>query len=124
MNQLTIKDAIIVGCAQAIALIPGVSRSGSSIGAARLLGFERKDAARFSFLLGTPAILGATILEFKDIMGELNTNTAMIYGLLSSFIVGIISIKFLLEIFKRFGLFWCAAYRFILAVGIAIYIFT
>ncbi len=123
MRQLNMKDAILVGLAQAVALIPGVSRSGSSIGAARLLGFKREDAARFSFLLGTPAILGATILESKDIIGELSANNAMFYGLISSFLVGIVSIKFLLAIFKRFGLLWCAAYRVALAVGIAIYLF-
>ncbi len=62
-----ILSAFIIGIAQAVAVLPGISRSGSTITCARLLGIDPKEAARFSFLLSIPAILGATILKIKDV---------------------------------------------------------
>ena len=71
LDDLGVRDALIIGGAQAMALCPGVSRSGATIVAALLVGMRRTDAARFSFLLGIPAIAGAAILEAKQSMAEL-----------------------------------------------------
>ena len=65
IKDVSIRDGVLVGIAQACALIPGTSRSGSTMICARILGFSREDSAKFSFMLGTPIMLGATILNLK-----------------------------------------------------------
>ena len=65
-KNATVTDALLVGCAQAVAIIPGISRSGATISAGMLRGFDRNFAVRFSFLMSLPAVLGATLLELKD----------------------------------------------------------
>src|SRR5205085_933533 len=67
IERLTLRDAVICGLAQALALVPGVSRSGGTISAALLLGYRREAAARFSFLLAIPAVLASGLFELKDI---------------------------------------------------------
>ena len=71
LNQVSLKDAILVGCAQALAIFPGVSRSGATITAGLALGFEREAAARFSFLLSAPIIAGAGAKSMLNVFGEL-----------------------------------------------------
>jgi undecaprenyl pyrophosphate phosphatase UppP len=66
--DVTLRDALVIGCAQALALVPGTSRSGVTISAGRLLGFDRRDAARFSFLLSVPVILLATVYEMGGLL--------------------------------------------------------
>ena len=68
MTHITVGNALLIGLAQALAIIPGASRAGSTITIARLLGFERRDAARFSMLLSIPAIAGAGLLQGIDVM--------------------------------------------------------
>ena len=65
-KNATVTDALLVGCAQAVAIIPGISRSGATISAGMLRGFDRNFAVRFSFLMSMPAVVGATLLELKD----------------------------------------------------------
>ena len=65
-KNATVTDALLVGCAQAVAIIPGISRSGTTISAGMLRGFDRNFAVRFSFLMSLPAVVGATLLELKD----------------------------------------------------------
>ena len=72
IHDVTIKDGVLVGLAQACALIPGTSRSGSTMICARLLGFSREDSAKFSFMLGTPVMLGATIIKSKEIIQSIS----------------------------------------------------
>ncbi|SME88632.1 undecaprenyl-diphosphatase UppP [Pseudobacteriovorax antillogorgiicola] len=117
LQDLSIRDGFLVGLAQACALIPGTSRSGATILGGRLLGFDRESAARFSFLLGTPAMLGAALLEAKNISQSLSDPVFYI-GFVTSIIVGILSIHFLLEFVKRFGLAAFAIYRVILAISL------
>jgi len=117
ITSVGIKDALIIGCAQALALVPGTSRSGVTITAGRLLGFERQDAARFSFLLSTPVILLAT--AYKGI--ELVLDTAPVpwrdlaLGAFVSAIVAYISIEFFMRVVSRIGLAPFAIYRIALA---------
>ena len=81
----TLKDVLIVGVAQGLATVPGLSRSGCTISAGMAVGFERKFAVRYSFLMSLPAVLGATILEVKDVL-ELEGGLAQ--GLLPKYLVG------------------------------------
>src|SRR5699024_11337721 len=77
-QQITIKDALIVGLAQSVALIPGISRSGATIVAAMLLGMKKESALRFSFLLYIPVSLGITLLSIGDIVNDSQFNLLII----------------------------------------------
>jgi undecaprenyl-diphosphatase len=119
MEKTGLKDAIIIGIAQAVAIIPGVSRSGITISAGLFRGFEREAAARFSFLLATPIIAGATVLHLKKLTATHNHNLQLFaIGLIAAFITGIIAIKFLLNFLKKYPLNLFVYYRFILGVVI------
>jgi undecaprenyl-diphosphatase len=97
-------DSIIIGLMQGLALVPGISRSGSTISTGLLLGIERKLMAKFSFLLVIPAIIGATILEFDPnfIVGDFGP---VLVGMIVSIVVGYFSLKLLLKIVLR-NKFW------------------
>lgn len=116
-QSLTIKDALIIGLAQACALIPGTSRSGATIIGGRILGLSRQDAARFSFLLGTPAMGGAALLKAGEIIPSLGEPQFYI-GLATAFLVGILTIKYFLKFLKNYGFFWFMIYRLLLALVI------
>lgn len=118
LKQLSLKDGLIIGVFQAIALIPGVSRSGITLLAGRKLGYSRMDAARYSFLLGTPAMSGAAILEAEHMAASMQEPSFYV-GVITSAIVGCLAIKFFLSFIARFGLFAFAAYRLVLALIIA-----
>jgi len=81
----TLKDVLLVGVAQGLATVPGLSRSGCTISAGMAVGFERKFAVRYSFLMSLPAVLGATILEVKDV---LEVEGGLVQGLLPKYLVG------------------------------------
>jgi len=120
MEKTGLKDAIIIGIAQAIAIIPGVSRSGITISAGLFMGFEREAAARFSFLLSTPIIAGATILHIKEAFtSQVNYDFKVFsIGIITSCITGFIAIKFLLNFLKKYPLNLFVYYRFILSAVI------
>jgi len=120
MEKTGLKDAIIIGIAQAIAIIPGVSRSGITISAGLFRGLKREASARFSFLLSTPIIAGATMLHFKKLITAQENHNLQLFaiGLITSYITGIIAIKFLLNFLKKHPLNVFVYYRFILAVVI------
>ena len=98
--------SVLIGCAQAFALIPGISRSGSTIVMGLFTGMKREDAARFSFLLGIPAILGAGVLTFKDGFSEVGivSPEIMAVGFVSSAVAGYISVSFLMRFLRSNGL--------------------
>ncbi len=115
MEEMNFKGAMIIGLAQAMALIPGTSRSGVTITAARFLGFERAEAARFSFLLGVPAIAGAgllTALELNE-SGQSVPTDALIAAALS-FLSALAAIAFLMAIVRRMSFVPFVLYRFLL----------
>jgi undecaprenyl-diphosphatase len=100
IEDVGMRDGLIIGLAQALALIPGVSRSGSTITAGLFLGLRREAAARFSFLLGVPAVLGAAVIEVRNLLvNGLADGEAAVFaaGILTSLAVGYISIAFLLR---------------------------
>ena len=118
--DVRIRDAFLIGCAQALALVPGTSRSGVTITAARLMGFKRQDAARFSFLLSAPVILLATLYKgFELVVGEAPVPWGeLAIGALVSAIVAYLSIEFFMRFVTRIGLLPFAVYRLILAAVI------
>lgn len=124
MNWL---DALMIGCLQVLALIPGFSRSGTTIAASRLRGINREDAAKFSFYLSAPIILGAagvTLLKDNNIALVLDNPFIFIIGILTSFIIGMLCITFLLQYLKKHDFKLFMWYRILFALAIIIYMFV
>ena len=120
MEKVDYFDALLIGIAQATALVPGVSRSGITISAGLFKGFKREAAARFSFLISTPIIAGAALLHLRKLLTGPAIYDFQLFaaGLITSFITGIFAIKFLLAFLKKYPLNIFVYYRFILAVVI------
>lgn len=118
--SVQIKDAILIGLAQALALVPGTSRSGVTITTAMALGFERQDAARFSFLLAVPVILLATSYSLFGLLSSAAPVAwgQLAVGVLVSGIVAYLSIEFFMRFVSRIGLLPFAIYRIVLAAVI------
>lgn len=108
-------QSLIVGLAQCLALIPGVSRSGITITAARGLGLNRENAARFSFLLSTPATVGAFLFEARKVDWA-NTPSGFWLAIIVTVIVGLLTIKYLLQYLERGSFLIFTIYRVILAI--------
>jgi len=121
LKDVGLKDALVVGFSQALAVIPGFSRSGTTIAAGLYRGLDKISAARFSFLLSTPIIMGAAIVELPRLIRS-GIDSAVIIGIISSMIFGYLSIKYMLKFLEKYGyaiFFW---YRLLLGlVVIAVY---
>ena len=123
ISDVRLRDAFLVGCAQALALVPGTSRSGVTITAGRLLGFARQDAARFSFLLSVPVILLASAYKGLElVLGDAPVAWAELgVAVLVSAVVAYLSIEFFMRFVSRIGLLPFALYRLVLA-GVIVYV--
>ncbi|MCH7668226.1 MAG: undecaprenyl-diphosphate phosphatase [Acidobacteria bacterium] len=109
--DLRVPDAVAIGLAQAVALIPGVSRSGTTIAAAMMRGVDKAEAARFSFLLGIPAIAGAGLIETIDLTNtDAGITLTMAVGVLVAGVSGYLAIAGLLSLIRRTGLVPFGAY--------------
>lgn len=117
-------DALLIGCAQVIALIPGVSRSGSTISTGRLLGFDRQSAAVFSFLMSMPIIAAAVVLEGPEVLRTTGFSAPLIIGVLSAAISSWLAITILLRYVSRhsYGIF--ALYRVLLGIVVLVILYT
>lgn len=118
-QKLNSTKALLIGCAQAFAILPGVSRSGSTITTALFLRMDRENAAKFSFLLSIPVIAGATLLKFNDLLSNPPANSILInfaVGTLFSYLSGLLAIKFLLAIIRKGHLDWFAVYCYIVGI--------
>lgn len=115
-RKITYTSAFAIGIAQAIALIPGTSRSGITIATGLLLGIERKKAVDFSFLLSIPAVCAASLYEIKNLHYGSESIFVPFFGMLSATLFGTISLKFLIEYLKRYSLRLFAWYRIFLAI--------
>jgi undecaprenyl-diphosphatase len=115
ISKITFRQSFTIGLAQCLALIPGVSRSGVTMLAARGIGFKRSDAAKVSFLLGAPATVGAFLLEVKKITPEMLT-PAFFLGVTASAIAGILAIKYLLAYLQKSDFKLFSFYRFAVAI--------
>lgn len=120
LDQVTLRDAIIVGCAQVFALIPGVSRSGSTITAGRALQLDRPSAARFSFLMSMPITAAAVVLKVPHALRSEGFSLPLVVGVVTAAISSWLAITVLLRYISRhsFGVF--AAYRLLLAAAVFI----
>lgn len=116
MEDMKLSRALIIGGAQALALIPGTSRSGITMTAARLLGFERAEAARFSFLLGIPAIAAAGAFTAIEVI-QLGESIAIeaLWAALLTFFAALAAITILMALVRRMGFFIFMVYRLLLA---------
>jgi undecaprenyl-diphosphatase len=124
LEAIRLKDAMVIGLAQAIALLPGVSRSGITITTGLLQGYRREAATRFSFLLSTPAIAGATLLQTRHLLSAAQNDWFLIaVGFISSAAVGYLAIAFLMRYLRVHTLNLFVGYRLILAAGIIFWIF-
>ncbi|MEZ5092665.1 undecaprenyl-diphosphate phosphatase [Nocardioides sp.] len=113
-RELTLRDAIIVGLAQCIALVPGVSRSGATISVGLLRGLDRVTATRLSFFLSIPALTAAGLYELKDVVGSGIGIGPTVVGTLVSFVVAYISVAWLLRFVAHHSIAWFVPYRVVL----------
>lgn len=111
-EDMNLKQTFLIGLSQALAFIPGVSRSGVTITTARAMGITREAAAKYTFLLSTPIVFAATVLKFKDFV----FNLPFVIGVISSFLVGLLVIKFLLQYLKKGSFKAFAIYRVIVGL--------
>lgn len=127
-NALNIpfKDGVLIGFAQCLALVPGVSRSGASIAGALALGFSRKTAAEFSFFLAVPTLTAATTYKLLKMGPSLSSETLpiILVGNIVSFAVGILAIKSFIGFLERHGFFWFGIYRIIVGATILVFVLS
>ena len=125
IKKMTLKDAIIIGCSQVFALIPGFSRSGTTIATGRVLGLDRESAAKFSFFLSAPVVLGAVVLQlikgstWSVIAANMST---FLLGIFVSFVIGLLCIKYLLKYLQKHNFKIFMIYRVVLAIIVVLYI--
>ena len=118
VDGISLKHAVGMGIAQAVAILPGISRSGSTIAIGQHLGLSREECAKFSFLMVIPVIAGAMILE----LGELGSSgvsvdmAVLLTGFFTSAISGFFALSFLIHVIKKFGIQWFAIYCYALGL--------
>lgn len=123
MVDLTMGDAVFMGAAQAIALLPGISRSGITISAGLFRDMRRDEATRFSFLLATPVILGAglkTLLDARKAAELFSQPDVLAAGFVVSFVSGLAAVAFLVRFLRTHSLAWFVTYRLVLAAVVLI----
>jgi undecaprenyl-diphosphatase len=125
LEQLTWRDAVVVGIAQTLALVPGVSRSGATISAGLFLGLERELAARFGFLLAIPAVFASGLFSLPDAFrpvseGMSATGPQLVVAIAIAFVVGLAAVAWFLRFLVRHSMYWFVGYR--MAAGAAVLI--
>lgn len=118
-SQINKKKSIVIGLSQAFALIPGISRSGMTIATGLILRMDTKEAARFSFLLAIPSLLGSGIFMIKDLLSlgsDLESMGVFAAGFMTSFVVGVIALKFLLSVLVKGKFHWFGVYCLVLGI--------
>ena len=116
-SELNIKSIIIIGLFQILAIIPGVSRSGIVITASRFLKFDRVESSKIAFYLSIPALAGASVLGFKDVIDDqINFDAIFIFSTLASFLFSYFTIKYFLIYVKMFSLSFFVIYRIVLSI--------
>ena len=120
LKDINLFDSIFIGLMQVLSFVPGISRSGITISSGMIKGFSRVDAARFSFIMAVPLILGASIKEVEYIQSDINI---FIFGLITSFVFSLFAVFIFINIIKKYRLNVFAYYRLILAFFILIYLY-
>ena len=122
--DLNLKSILFIGLFQILALVPGVSRAGITITAARFLKFNRFDSSKIAFLLSIPALAGASLLGLKDALQQsIDFSLMLMFGVIFSFIFSFITIKYFLQYIKRFSLNVFVAYRVLISFFILFIIY-
>jgi undecaprenyl-diphosphatase len=123
IKDVQMRDGLLVGLAQALALIPGVSRSGSTLTASMFDGWRRADAARFSFLLGIPAITLAGLVELKGALQQpaAGGSLPLVVGIISSALVSWLAIAWLLRFLQNHSTWWFVGYRLLFGTALLLY---
>ena len=120
--EIGIWVALAVGCAQAVALLPGISRSGATICMALLLGIVGKDAARFSLIMSVPAVLGTSALKLLELLkGDIAISWGMGLGFVAALVVGYLAIHWLVAVVSRRKLIWFACYCLLAGGGFTVW---
>ena len=125
IDRMTLRAALIIGVAQCLALVPGVSRSGITITAGLLLGYNREAAARFSFLLSLPVVAGAAVLKLGHLAKHgipAGEGTPLAIGIVTSAVFGYLSVVFLLKLIQRHSLYTFVWYRLVAGAGMLVYV--
>ena len=114
LSELSAGRALVIGVFQAVAILPGISRAGSTVGAGLMCGLRPADAAKYSFFLAVPAIGGASLLELVELFGEQDSTRPellpILLGILVSYLVGVISLRALIRLLAADRLHWFAWY--------------
>jgi len=123
LNSISVTDALLIGVAQAFALMPGLSRSGTTLSSGLLRGLEKETAARYAFLLAIPAIAGAAVLELPVILtGEIGMPlSVLLFGVVISAITGYLAIRLLLHLVQRGRLIFFSYYTWLVGLFTIIY---
>jgi undecaprenyl-diphosphatase len=129
IDQLTWLDAVVVGVAQTLALVPGVSRSGATISAGLFCGLERAQAARFGFLLAIPAVLASGLFSLPDAFhpvreGMSATGPQLLVATAIAFVVGLAAVSWLLRFLVRHSMWWFVGYRVVAGIAVLILLAT
>ncbi|WP_349271282.1 undecaprenyl-diphosphatase [Mycolicibacterium parafortuitum] len=129
VEQLTWRDAVIVGFAQCLALVPGVSRSGATISAGLFLGMERELAARFGFLLAIPAVFASGLFSLPDAFAPVGegmsaTGPQLVVSIVVAFVVGYAAVAWFLRFLVRHSMYWFVGYRIILGTVVLVLLAT
>ncbi|ABL04730.1 MULTISPECIES: undecaprenyl-diphosphate phosphatase [Mycobacterium ulcerans group] len=129
VEQLTWRDGLVVGVAQTLALVPGVSRSGSTISAGLFLGLDRELAARFGFLLAIPAVFASGLFSLPDAFhpvteGMSATGPQLLVATLIAFVVGLAAVSWFLRFLLRHSMYWFVGYRVVVGVVVLILLAT
>ncbi len=129
VDQLTWRDAVVVGIAQTLALVPGVSRSGATISAGLFLGLERELAARFGFLLAIPAVLASGLFSLPDafhpvLEGMSATGPQLLVATVIAFVVGLAAVSWFLRFLVRHSMYWFVGYRVVAGAAVLILLAT
>jgi undecaprenyl-diphosphatase len=128
-EQLTVKDSVIVGLAQCLALVPGVSRSGATISAGLFLGLDRELAARFGFLLAIPAVFASGLFSLPDAFhpvgeGMSASGPQLLVATLIAFVVGLAAVAWFLRFLVRHSMYWFVGYRVLVGTVVLILLGT
>lgn len=123
LSEISYKEAFLIGCAQILAIIPGVSRSGATLIGGTLLKIPRTHIVLFSFILGIPTILGASVVELRSLPSISISQWGLIFaGAITAFIVALVTMKFIINFLTKKPLSWFGWYRIVIGILVLLFV--